>query len=338
VAQDVLAIENLRAAKIWPASALFWVQGYALKPMNGLIGLVWNEIRPRSLEAVWDSAKQTGRYLMETEVHVYGFSIAANVLLAFMPFLVVMASLCRHVFGLPAAEQALYFAVADLFPDDVGKAITYRVKELLWLRGPLQVTSMFLLFFTANGIFEPLEVALNRAFNIRKNRSYFRNQLISLGLIFACGILIMISTVFTGMNVSLIAKLVPANSFILAWSTLLFFKIAAIPALILCLFLIYWLLPNGPVPIRRIIPTAVLVGLLLEVLKYLNLLLWPWLQKKLLSEYSAFYMSVSIVLFSFVGAMVVLGGAEWAARGAHPPKNALDYSLGPVASQVAGEP
>ena len=96
------------------------------------------------------------------------------------------------------------------------------------------------------------------------------------------------------------------------------------------LFLIYWLLPNGPVPIRRIVPTAVLVGLLLEVLKNLNLLLWPTLQKKLLSEYSAFYMSVSIVLFSFVGSMVVLGGAEWAARGAHSPKNALDYSLGPV--------
>ena len=303
--------------------------------MNTLLWSVWHEIRPRSLASAWDSAKQTGRYLMETEVHVYGFSIAASVLLAFMPFLVVIASLCRHVFGLPAAEQALYFAVRDLFPDDVGKAISFRVQELLFIRGPLQFTSMFLLFFTANGIFEPLEVALNRAFNIRTNRSYFRNQLISLGLIFSCGTLIMISTVFTGMNVSLISRLLPANSFVLAWATLLLFKIAAVPALMLCLFLIYWLLPNGPVPIRRILPTAVLVGLLLEILKNLNLLVWPWLQKKLLSEYSAFYMSVSIILFSFVGSMVVLGGAEWAARGSHPPKNALDYSLGPVGDENA---
>ncbi len=303
--------------------------------MNTLLWSVWNEIRPRSLASAWDSVKQTGRYLMETEVHVYGFSIAANVLLAFMPFLVVIASLCRHVFGLPAAEQALYFAIRDLFPDDVGKAISFRVQQLLFIRGPLQFTSMFLLFFTANGIFEPLEVALNRAFSIRTNRSYFRNQLISLGLIFACGSLFMISTVFTGMNVSLISRLLPANSFVLSWSTLLLFKIAAVPALMLCLFLIYWLLPNGPVPIRRILPTAVLVGLLLEILKNLNLLVWPWFQKKLLSEYSAFYMSVSIILFSFVGSMVVLGGAEWAARGSHPPKNALDYSLGPVGDENA---
>ena len=140
----------------------------------------------------------------------------------------------------------------------------------------------------------------------------------------------MISAIFTGMNVNLISRMVPAKSFLLSWATLLFFKIAAVPALMLCLFLIYWLLPNGPVPIRRVIPTAILVGLMLEVLKNLNFLLWPILQKKLLSEYSAFYMSVSIILFSFVGSMVVLGGAEWAARGAHPPKNALDYSLGPV--------
>lgn len=300
--------------------------------MNGMISLVWNEIRPRSLESIGASLRQSGRYLMETEVHVYGFSIAANVLLAFMPFFVVIASLCRHVFGMPGAEQALYFAVRDFFPDDVGKTISLRVQQLI-IGGPLQLTSMFLLFFTANGIFEPLEVALNRAFNIRTNRSYFRNQLISLGLIFACGILFMISTVFTGMNVSFVAKALPPDSFLLTWSSLLFFKIAAVPAMMLSLFLIYWLLPNGPVPIRRIVPTAVLVGLLLEVLKYVHLLMWPWLRAKLYREYSAFYMSVSIILFAFVGAMIILGGAEWAARGAHPPKNALDYSLGSVAGE-----
>ena len=32
---------------------------------------------------------------MEVNVHVYAFSIAANVLLSFFPFLVVMSSICR---------------------------------------------------------------------------------------------------------------------------------------------------------------------------------------------------------------------------------------------------
>ena len=44
---------------------------------------------------------------------------------------------------------------------------------------------MVLLLFTANGIFEPLEVALNRAWGEVKNRSYLRNQMVALGMIFA---------------------------------------------------------------------------------------------------------------------------------------------------------
>src|ERR1017187_604497 len=55
------------------------------------------------------------------------------------------------------------------------------------------VTSMFLLLFTANGIFEPLEVALNRAWGVTVNRPYWKNQLISLGLVFVCGALALVS-------------------------------------------------------------------------------------------------------------------------------------------------
>ena len=47
----------------------------------------------------------TFRYWMQTEVHVYAFSVAANVLLSFFPFLIVMlhhrvASAAVNVFPL----------------------------------------------------------------------------------------------------------------------------------------------------------------------------------------------------------------------------------------------
>jgi uncharacterized BrkB/YihY/UPF0761 family membrane protein len=53
-------------------------------------------------------------------------------------------------------------------------------------------------------------------------------------------------------------------------------------------------------------------------LKYLNLLAWPLLKPKLQKEYGPFYVSVTIVLFSFLSAMIVLAGAEWAARNRNP--------------------
>jgi uncharacterized BrkB/YihY/UPF0761 family membrane protein len=96
--------------------------------------------------------------------------------------------------------------------------------------------------------------------------------------------------------------------------SLVVFKAGAIPFTIVALFLVYWLLPNRRVPPRRVLPVAVLVGLALEVLKYLFLFAWPWLDKKLQNEYGPFKQSVSIVIFSVVTALLVLAGAEWSAR------------------------
>ena len=58
-------------------------------------------------------------------------------------------------------------------------------------------------------------------------------------------------------------------------------------------------------------PVAIFVGLVLEALKYVNLAIAPYLQAKLEREYSIFRHSVTILLWSFVAAMVVLAGADW---------------------------
>ncbi|MGH9612567.1 MAG: hypothetical protein ACRD4P_05755 [Bryobacteraceae bacterium] len=45
---------------------------------------------PRRFERAWRVTHPTVRYWMATEVHVYAFSVAANLLLSFFPFLIVM--------------------------------------------------------------------------------------------------------------------------------------------------------------------------------------------------------------------------------------------------------
>ena len=63
------------------------------------------------------------------------------------------------------------------------------------------------------------------------------------------------------------------------------------------------------------ISAAIGVGLLIEILKYLNFLTWPWFSAKLAHEYGPFAYAVAIVMWSFLGSMLLLGGAEWASRG-----------------------
>jgi membrane protein len=95
----------------------------------------------------------------------------------------------------------------------------------------------------------------------------------------------------------------------------LFFKMAALPMAVLVLFLVYFFLPNGRPPLNRVIAAAVAVGILLEGLKYVNKLWWPWFQRKLETEYRIFQYSVALIFLGFIASMLVLAGAEWAARG-----------------------
>lgn len=241
---------------------------------------------------------------MQTEVHVYALAISASTLLSFYPFLLVMLSLCRNVLRWPAAADAIYLVLNDYLPGDLGAFL----KRNLPMRGTFQLTSMFLLLLTANGIFEPLEVALNRAWGVTRNRSYLKNQLVSLGMIFLCGGLALVSLILTAINTQWRpGKLEP-------WVNLLVFKMAAVLISILALFLIFWLLPNRHIAPARVVPMAILVGLLLEGTKYINLLIWPPLRDKLEREYGVFRNSATILIWSFVGAMIVLAGAHWAAR------------------------
>lgn len=273
---------------------------------------------PGRFEKWKEHGAPTLRFCMETEVHVYAFSIAANVLLSFFPFLIVMVSLCRHVLHWRAAENVIYFALLQYFPDDLGAFVQRNLRFAVETAGTFQIISVLLLLFTANGIFEPLEVALNRVWGITRNRSFVRNQVVSLGLIFVCGGLAMASTTLTAAaaNPEVFREIPWLNSAGVQFVTSVVFRSAAIPASILALFFIYWLLPNGTIDPRAVVPVAVVVGILLEVLKYLNLLAWPWMRAKLTHEYGPFAYSVTIILWSFLASMILLSGAEWVARNA----------------------
>ena len=243
---------------------------------------------------------------METEVHVYSFSVAANLLLSFFPFLIVSLSLTRVFFDQQTAVRAIDTALRDFFPDALGSFLRVNLPA----RRPVELMAMILLFFTANGIFEPLEVALNRIWGIHQNRSFLRNQLVSLWLIFVCGFLALLSLSISALQQEAQPGLPAAR-----WFSALLFKAWAVPLLALALFLIYRYLPNGRPPLHRVIPAAVGVGLMLEVLKYINVLVWWWVDERLRQEYGVFRYSVTIIFQGFLATMLVLAGAEWAARG-----------------------
>ena len=270
----------------------------------------------RALRAnIWSSF----RFLFQTEVHVYAWAVAANLLISFFPFLVVMIVLCKSIFHWQAAVDVIIYSVNDYFPEGFGVNFKGYLlaaaaqQKFSWL-------SVLLLFFTANGIFVPLEVALNRIWRVKQNRTFLHNQIVSQGLIFACGILVLGSICITALNTHFLIAHFKSSHEKALWQLVLF-KLIALPMITLMIFLIYWLLPNLKIPAKRLITSSVCVGILLEALKYINIATWPWLRAKLVLEVPPFVQSTSIILWAFAGALVILAGAEWSARVTIEPTN-----------------
>jgi YihY family inner membrane protein len=283
--------------------------------------IINEHIESQVIEPILDRTRKwhpTLRYLAQTEVHVYALSIAASVMLSLYPFLTVMASLLQHVFKSEVGVQALWHALYDFFPHDLADFIQRNLSANLGKpqHARFQAVSVILLLLTANGVFEPLEVALNRAWGAHANRTYLRNQAISFGLIIFCGGLVIASAMLTAVNQEFLQNHMSAHVWKWVWDLVptILFKIAAIPLTMLALFFVYWVLPNCRVPIRPLIPVSIAVGAGLEVLKYVGLLLGTWLDHKLENEYGVFQHSVEVILFSMVASFIVLAGAEWTAR------------------------
>lgn len=222
-----------------------------------------------------------------------------------------MISLCRSVLHWRAAVDVIIQTLNDYFPESFG--VNFRAYLLGAASQKFSWLSVFLLLFTANGIFVPLEVAFNRIWRVRQNRTFLRNQIVSLGLIFGCGMLVLANVSITTVNAQFLRTHF-GSSYWGGELQSLILRIIALPITMLMLFLVYWLLPNTTIRVGRLIPASIAVSVLLEISKYINILTWPWLRAKLRNEVPPFVQSISIILWSFMATLIILAGAEWSAR------------------------
>ena len=199
----------------------------------------------------------TLRYLTQTEVHTYAFSVAANSILSLFPLIVLLLTVVRRVFH----SQQMYNVVLQLLRDYLPSNQDFVIRNLQFLasvKGRGQVLSLVMLFITSTGIFLPLEVALNSIWGFTKNRSYLMNALVSVGLALACGSLALLSIFLTAQNLKILGLAIGDQNFVFRGLGFVVMKAFAIVTTIAIYFLIYWLLPHGKVPVRAVLPAAII--------------------------------------------------------------------------------
>ena len=248
------------------------------------------------------------RYMTKTEVHTYAFSVAAQTILSLFPFIVLLLTLAQRVFHSQRMVNMVVQMMTNFLPNNQD-FVMRNMRILAAAHARTEIFSVVMLLITTTGVFLPLEVALNSVWGVTKNRNYLHNQIVALALAAGVCVLAMASIGLSAAQVSVLEFVFRGHThnFFFTFIGDSFLRICAGLASIGLFFLIYWGLPNRRIPALAVLPTAIVMGVLWEMAKYLYILTLPHLD--LHSVYGPFEVSVGLILWAFLSGMLLLAGA-----------------------------
>jgi len=257
------------------------------------------------------------RYLLDSEVHTFAFSVAANAILSFIPFIALLYALSDKVFNSAMMKSVVIAMVIYFFPVD--QDFMARNLPILASHVGVQLFSLIMILVACTGIFLPLEVALNQAWGVTKSRNYLHNQVIAFGLAILMVVLGMGSIMLNAAARDMLTVIFVHNSnikiidFVLhityQGTCFLLLAVTTGVASILFFFAIYWLLPNRKVPWRHVMSTSIYTGVIWLVAKYIVELLLPHMH--LIDLYGPFHVSVGLLFWAYTSGLILFAGAQF---------------------------
>lgn len=250
-------------------------------------------------------------YLLDSEVHTFAFSVAANAILSFIPFIVLLYTLSRSVFH------------SDMMVTVVNQMVDYFLPTTAkqgWLAESLakavphhgvQAFSLIMILVACTGIFLPLEVALNQAWGVTKSRNYIMNQTVALGLALLMVALAIITILLGAGERELLDFLFfhHIDNVFFEGISYLWLAFSTGVASIVFFFSIYWILPNRKVPWRPVLRTSIITGIIWLLAKFVFVLILPHLD--LGAIYGPFYVSVGLLFWAYVSGLILFAGAQF---------------------------
>ena len=250
-------------------------------------------------------------YLLDSEVHTFAFSVAANAILSFIPFIVLLYTLSRSVFH------------SDMMVTVVNQMVDYFLPTTAkqgWLAESLakavphhgvQAFSLVMILVACTGIFLPLEVALNQAWGVTKSRNYIMNQTVALGLALLMVALAIITILLGAGERELLDFLFfhHIDNVFFEGISYLWLAFSTGVASIVFFFSIYWILPNRKVPWRPVLRTSIITGIIWLLAKFVFVLILPHLD--LGAIYGPFYVSVGLLFWAYVSGLILFAGAQF---------------------------
>jgi len=287
---------------------------------------------PAPTQAKWYRLRQDGtalvKYLLDSEVHTFAFSVAANAILSFVPFVVLLYAIDFELFHRSKMMTGVVTDMVNYYLPTVTRHANWVATSIqnaadASTRHGFQLMSVVMILISCTGIFLPLEVALNQAWGVAKSRNYLLNQAVAFGLaILMAGLGIISMVLAMGQRVALALLFfhsteVPGTDLgFLGW----LFNIVSSAWLAVCtgaacivfFFCIYWMLPNCKVPVKPVMRASVVTGLVWLLARYIFVAVLPHLDLDEL--YGGFYVSVGLLLWAYISGLILFAGAQYSVR------------------------
>jgi membrane protein len=197
----------------------------------------------------------------------FAASIAYYSLLSLFPFFLLAFSILASVTSSDADRAAILGFVLRYFPRQF-EFVTTQLDTMQQARIQLGVFGSVLMVWAAMGVFGAITSAVNHAWGVDKQPSYFKHKLISFVMLVMASLLLLIGLLLvSAINVAeagwfavVLAK-VPAllvlQSFALKWASLIIF--------IVIVGLVFYFVPNAKVRFRDVWVGAILTGILWRI-------------------------------------------------------------------------
>jgi membrane protein/epoxyqueuosine reductase len=178
--------------------------------------------------------------------------------------------------------------------------------------GKTSILSLLLLLWSSSGVFLPLEQAMNRAWEVETQRSWWQRRLLAMEMAGIFGFLFLASTFLVGTRryTSAWLRTWVAGS-ILPFVQSLYQGVFAVAIFLITLsmfLVVFQRLPNRPMGFRQVFPGALLTALLWQAARALFMRLLPLFNYR--QVYGSIGVVVALMTWVYISSAVMLFGAQ----------------------------
>lgn len=240
----------------------------------------------------------------ESRAGNYALALAFAGFMSMFPLILGTLAIIGLAIRDPGTEERFRMLVVQVFPGSAQPELQRALSGVKDSAGWLGVVSLGLLIWSASSIYGALEFALTEVFGTRQ-RSVLRQRLMGLAMM-----LVLVAAIVLTVAINAIAAILPH-----AWAISFVAGAAVMVALLTAL---YRFVPNRPLRLRDVLPGALLVGVLIEVLS----LAFP-LYARIASGFNTYGAQFALFFllatwFYFLSQLVLLGAVVIRFRAGEP--------------------